>query len=339
MFGPPPKHRDYQGGDAGVSEPSLSNEDRVGRPKGGEVPVEEAPSPTSRSGPPIPYRADTTTRNLPKPPVRSAEAQVSSGIHSPSPSPRPKPPLPPRLPPRHSSHSSYADASEAPPPSSKVSSPAASAGESSSQGALSRLGSAGIRVPGLGIGEGSAGLNSWQSRHNSNGKSPNLTEVEARGSPVSKLPSNFSSLSMNPSSPTDVPAQGTSFAQKQAAFKTASAFRNDPASISLSDAKATAMTANNFRERHGAQVAAGWQMGSGLNQKYGITNQSSDNAHAGHNASLNADNGEPAAPDATALSSLGTTGRPPPPVPKKSFAEINPLATKPAVPWSSKPKS
>jgi len=76
------------------------------------------------------------------------------------------------------------------------------------------------------------------------------------------------------SSPKPVSAsEGTTFAQKQAALKTASSFRNDPSSVSLSDARAAAGTANNFRERHGEQVKSGWQSANRLYTKYGIADK------------------------------------------------------------------
>lgn len=69
------------------------------------------------------------------------------------------------------------------------------------------------------------------------------------------------------------PAEGTTWAQKQAALKTASSFQKDPSSVSMVDARAAAGTANNFRQRHGEQVASGMRGANSLNQKYGITNK------------------------------------------------------------------
>lgn len=51
--------------------------------------------------------------------------------------------------------------------------------------------------------------------------------------------------------------QGTTWAQKRAALRTVNDAHRDPSSISLRDARGAASTANNFRERHGDQVARG----------------------------------------------------------------------------------
>ena len=42
-----------------------------------------------------------------------------------------------------------------------------------------------------------------------------------------------------------------------------------PSSVSFSDARAAASTANNFRERHGEQAKTGMQKAQDMNQKYG----------------------------------------------------------------------
>lgn len=344
-FGPPPKHVKYHGdaaashettSDADESVTPLSN-DGIARPR--EPPAEDAAP--LRQGPPVPYRADTTglsTRNLPKPPVRYAEAPNFAGISSTKPLPRPKPPLPPRLPPRQMPPPSQEDAPEAPPPYSALPSHADKAGSPVNQGALSRLGSAGIRVPGLGIGGAAASLNPGQGRTQGNRESSSSIPVAEQGSQSPGLPSQLSNLSIQSSSPTQAPARGTSFAQKQAALKTASAFRNDPTSISFSDAKATAATANNFRKRHGEQVVAGWQAGSALNQKYDIANKLNDRAPADNEPGPHQGSRDSAMKDGPGMSALGIRGRPAPPVPKKSFAEGDPAPTVPPVPWSSKPK-
>lgn len=345
-FGPPPKHVKYHG-DAPVSHETTSDadewvtplsNDHMERPR--ELQSEEA-APT-RPGPPVPYRADTTglsTRNLPRPPVRYAEAPDRSGLSSTNPFPRPKPRLPPRLPPRPIAPPSQDVAPEAPPPYSTLPSHADTAGSLVNHGALSRLGSAGIRVPGLGIGGEATSLNSGQGRTQGNRESPTSIPVEDQGRKSQGVQSRFSNLSIQSSSPTQAPAPGTSFAQKQAALKTASAFRNDPTSISLSEAKATAATANNFRERHGEQVAAGWQAGGALNQQYDIANKLNDRARVDNDTSPHRGTRDPAISDAPGMmSALGIKKKPPPPLPKKSVAEGNPAPAVPPVPWSSKPK-
>jgi hypothetical protein len=77
-------------------------------------------------------------------------------------------------------------------------------------------------------------------------------------------------------SPSSSPApaqssQGTTWTQKQAALKTMSDFKKDPKSVSYSSVRSAASTANNFRERHGEQVAAGVTKAKGMNEKYGVS--------------------------------------------------------------------
>lgn len=348
-FAPPPKHVKYHGDTAespgtpsdALESPTPSSDELREPPKDNQG--EEAGA--ARSRPPIPYRADTTglsTRNLPKPPSRYPNGQSSPITSAASPSPKPKPALPPRLPPRQISSPSQDVSREAPPSYSRNPSEVNHRGGPVNSGALSRLKSAGIRVPGLGIGEEPAGPNTRQDQNNSDSGSRKMTPSEEQGRQLPSLQSRFSKMSTKPSSslasPTEVPAQGTSFAQKQAALKTASAFRNDPSSISLSDAKASAATANNFRERHGEQVAAGWQAGNALNKKYDIANKFSDRARADNDASPSRGVSDSAPSDALG-SSFGIRGKAPPPVPKKPSTEGNSAPSVPPVPWSSKPKS
>ena len=348
-FGPPPKHVNYHGGAAG-SHGSTSGATESVAPSSDELREQKAVQPEETSathgGPPVPYRADTTglsTRDLPKPPSRYANAQSSPITSAASPSPKPKPALPPRLPPRQVSSPSHDVSHEAPPPYSRNTSELNNNAGPVNRGALSRLGSAGIRVPGLGIGEEPEGPNAGQGCKYDNSGDLNMKLSEERGMQSPSLQSRFSKLSTRPSStsasPTEVPAQGTSFAQKQAAVRTASAFRKDPTSISLSDAKATAATANNFRERHGEQVAAGWQAGTALNKEYDIANQLSDHARADKDASPSRGVRDSATSDAPGSTSFGSKCRPPPPVPKKPLMEGNAAPAVPPVPWSSKPKS
>lgn len=348
-FGPPPKHVKYHG-DAVESQGTKSDATESVTPLSEELREPQKDhqgeeGSATRSGPPIPDKVDTpglSTRNPPKPPSRYAITQ-SSPITSPvSPSPKPKPALPPRLPPRQASTPSPYGSQEVPPPYSTIPSEMNHVGSPVNRGALSRLHSAGIRVPGLGIGEEPTGSSTGQGRNNDNRGSLNVSPSGEQGTTSQSLQSRFSKLSTKQSSsasPTEVPAQGTSFAQKQAALKTASAFRKDPTSISLSDAKATAATAHNFRERHGEQVAAGWQAGNALNKKYDIASKLNDHARADNDASPSQGARDSGTSDPLGSSSFGTRGKPPPPVPKKPFLEGNSAPTVPPVPWSSKPKS
>lgn len=115
------------------------------------------------------------------------------------------------------------------------------------------------------------------------------------------------------------PSQGTTWSQKQAALRTMSDFRKDPSSVSLADARGAASTANNFRERHGEQVAAGARAANRMDQKYGVAGKV-----GGYMGSGNGGNG--AGGSSGAQSHLNTIGaaagmlgkkKPPPPPPKK----------------------
>ena len=235
-FGPPPK-RD-------PSQPYVPGSVQRTGAHGYEEPEEE-------HKPPVPYRVDTTglsTTHLPAPPLRrDAAAAVSD---------RPPPPsLPPRLPPRGGSTS----------PTSPSRSPTTGSHASLlPQGSVGRLGAAGISVPGFGIGKSNPAASGTvlpPPSGSSPTKSAQLGEVQSR----------FSKLGMSSSSTSSTaPTEGTTMVQKQAAFKTASAFHKDPSSVSMSDARSAASTMNNFRQRHGDQVAAGAKTAGDLNQKYGI---------------------------------------------------------------------
>ncbi len=290
------------------------------------------------AAPPIPYRANTTglsTSHLPKPPVRRLGHDDLPNAMPANPSGKPKPALPPRLPPRQNPASAQ-DIVASPPVYLDLAQDQ-SQKSNINQGALNRLGLAGVSVPGLGIGGGPQDLNPWKDQQgtnagrvdpgSSNAQEPQLSELQSRFSKMSTTSQNSSST------------QGTSFAQKQAALKTASSFRSDPSSISLSDAKATASTANNFRERHGDQVAAGWKSAGAFNNKYDLANKVNGVAANGAVS--------PRAETFPALADTDTPGPPasfgkkkaPPPPPKKSLAESNAATSPPPIPLYSKPKS
>ncbi|PHH61136.1 hypothetical protein CDD81_753 [Ophiocordyceps australis] len=127
----------------------------------------------------------------------------------------------------------------------------------------------------------------------------------------------------SPAKTTDTPplsaaaaSKGTSWAEKQAAVKTAASFHKDPSSVSLADAKRAASTANNFRQRHGDQVAAGVGKAQGIDQKYGISNRLGALVGAKQDAQPVAAAGSSSPPPAA--SGLAGKKKPPPPPPKKS---------------------
>lgn len=260
--------------------------------------------------PSIPYRADTTglpTRNLPKPPVRRAAVgdhsspQASSNAQAKSVVTKPKPSLPPRLPPREPS-----TLPQDPPPTYNRAIEDPTAHIKLNQSALNRLGSAGISVPGLNIGGSSEASKTYQDQagigiaSSAKPQKPTLGDLHAQFSGVSnKLPR---------SEP--LSNEGTTFAQKQAALKAANSFRSDPSSVSLSDAKATAVTAHNFRERHGDQVASGLRTAHSINRKYDIAEKVGS-----HTGNLSAGQ---AALDSPALDRVLKDKKKPPPVPLSS---------------------
>ena len=328
-FGPPPKHVQTYGG---AAVPNTTIVDRSGP----TVPVryghaggkeereteEQATREEQTEAPPPsgPFRVDTTglsTRNLPKPPARRVGTDFNSNPISSPTSTKPKPSLPPRLPPRQNSATAGIEPSsppsyttkpvEAPPPKSYL-----------NQGALSRLGGAGISVPGLGI-----------------GKEPDSSQ----GAGMDELQGRFSKLSSSSPTPPQSPSVGTSLAQKQAALKTVNSFRNNPSSVSLADARNAASTANNFRERHGDQVAAGWQGANRLNIKYGIADRINSPGPSGYITSPPEASPSAASPiGQTPLVLGGQKKAPPPPPPKKVQFEPGPAMVPPPIPLSSKPR-
>lgn len=281
-FGPPPKRVD------GAAIPNHLTPTRVEGGEGLDInAVRETDDDSSQGAgstketsvgrkvpPPIPYRAKSAsnlTINAPKPSLG-----VEGFKH------KPKPSLPPRLPPRQNSVSPQTPSSPPPAYSATLPSKAAVSNSYLNQGALKRLGSAGITVPELGIEARSRGSDLRQADDGNSKTRPSPGAAKGSDESNSQLPkfSDFSSIqkAAGPGSP----SQGTTLAQKKAAFKTATAFRKDPSSVSLADAKATASTMNNFRERHGEQVASGMKSANALNQKYDISSKL-----AGHDPSTN----------------------------------------------------
>ena len=278
-FGPPPKNVNYHGGAAasspttlarpGLGAPMSAHERQVTEVEGGRQ-DEAARKPAP---PPVPYRANTTglnTSNLPKPPARRAGLENGQ---TPNPAnAKPKPSLPPRLPPRQNSRPDVHTPDPPPPYSTITQQQPATQNDDLNVGALNRLTRAGVSVPGLGIGSKTRSTdavpqpdNPWASEPSHS--SPNSTSPLPTQNPsLGGLQSRFSKLSTT----SPPPNQGTTMQQKQDALRTASAFHKDPSSISLSDAKATASTANNFRERHGDQVAAGGRWAGAMNKKYDV---------------------------------------------------------------------
>ncbi|KAI1867711.1 uncharacterized protein JN550_006852 [Neoarthrinium moseri] len=301
----PPARSQYSGASSGSSSPAAQQEEGIAA----------APAPSKG------WQLDTTglsTAHLPPPPGRKDGADgrappAAPPAYSPVQKPAGKPSLPPRLPPRSGTSSPVRAASPAHPPVQGHAQTTQGQHDGFlNRGAVSRLGAAGISVPGLGIGGGGT----------------------APPPPPPRSPSSPSAAS---------PSQGTSFAQKQAAFRTASQFNKDPSSVSLADAKAAAGTANNFRQRHGEQVASGLRTVNGLGQRFGVT----ERARIGNEA-VNGAAGQQGAGGVGAANGLATVlsaakKKPPAPPPPKKKAELSSApvphddAAPPPVPLSTRP--
>ncbi|KAF2396472.1 hypothetical protein EJ06DRAFT_585331 [Trichodelitschia bisporula] len=282
-FGPPPKR-----------DPRRPLPPPAPRAAPSPAPAPEQPAP--------PPRASTvpSTTGLPTPPRRTTNP------------PRAPPPvgakpsaLPPRLPPRPTS-----TFTSPPPPYTPAADPSRGIMNPSALDGLSR---AGVSVAGLGIGRTAsppvparrttASPPAFAGQTTGVIPPPTLAQPTSPGPQMGGLAARFGRLGTGdaPAPAAPAPGRGTSFAEKQAALRTASALKSNPGSVSLADARSAAGVAGNFQQRHGAQVAAGWQRGQGLAAKYGggATGQSEGAAATG------------AAPGA------GVPGGPPPPIPPK----------------------
>lgn len=281
-FGPPPKNLNYHGG---AAVPNAITPDRRGlyapvsteeiQAKEAESRRQEEEAARKQAAPPVPYRVNATgldTRNLPKPPVRRLvqedEAQAPSPVRA-----KPKPSLPPRLPPRQNSRPNLHAPDPPPTYTAATQQQPTTQRDDFNVGALNRLTKAGVSVPAFGIGSKPQNTsaepqspNPWASQ-SSNTATTRTSPPPPQNTSIGGLQSRFGKLSTTSPPPSN---QGTTMQQKQDALRTASAFHKDPSSVSLSDAKVTASTANNFRERHGDQVAAGGRWAGAMNKKYDV---------------------------------------------------------------------
>jgi hypothetical protein len=369
-FGPPPKNVNFHGGAAlpnqitpdrrglGAPLPNTLVESAERAVKGTEeTAVGEQAKP---AGPPVPFRANRTglkTDQLPPPPLHRAingdgeNAQATGIAHT---QPKSKPSLPPRLPPRgNSSNLSSPIASSPPPPTydSVVDKPKPIGNTYINQEASTRLGKAGISVPDLGIGK-SDNKTASEGAHATSSPTLKINELQSR---FSRMNSNSTPPQITPpGTPAQAtPNQGTTLAQKQAALQTAQSFNRDPSSVSLSDAKSAASTANNFRERHHEQISAGAQKANSWNKKYNITGrmnsfleQQSTPAQQQQTETQQptppvVQNQSPSQSTVTPMPDLGRRKAPPPPPPKKpSGMHGQAMAggqTPPPVPLGTKP--
>ena len=308
-----------------------------------ELEAAEAAPPT-KSGP---YRTNTTgytTDNLPLPPTRRDGANTgqppaitngpagggNGGAQKALPSTQ-APSLPPRLPPRGAAGGSPAASSSSP----------QSTGNSGTlnKGAVDRLGASGVSVPGFGIGQQQNG-----SPGNNTQNQPSAPPPAQQPGHLGELQNRFSKMRTSEQGQgqpqQDGQSQGTTWAQKQAAAKTASQFHKDPSSVSFSDAKAAASTANNFRERHGEQVASGMRAANNMNQKYGVADKASAFSQRAQGQQTQAQ--QPQASQAPQQSGVAGKKKPPPPPPKKKpeLSAMQPAQNEdapPPIPMSTRP--
>ena len=329
-FGPPPKTVRYHGAEVGPrssvpqeGEPTgFGPEKDVRSFKGDDL------EPRKTEPPPVPARRDTGNSSpdiipgvLAEPPTAKSELGVDQFP------PGRKPSLPPRLPPRRSS-------------SVRMEKAFVSGGEDSvdstsipvvpgqlNHEASHRLGKAGISIPALNIGlRSDVPASQMESPRRS-------TRLQPVRDPPSGAPgqSHTPFSKMSPSESPSLPTKGTSLAEKQSALRTMSSLRHDPRSVSLAETKAAAITTNNFRQRHGAEVVQAYQATNSWDQKYGLVERANSSA-AGAGAMLNS------APATEAA--LSITKKPPPPPPKKFVASEKVIVTgkAPPIPLESKPR-
>ncbi|KAK2003609.1 hypothetical protein LX36DRAFT_77350 [Colletotrichum falcatum] len=324
-FAPPPKR--IPGANPPPVPPSRSNVTSPGAPP----PPYEDPrwrqqqeqQEEEGEAPPRPYRVDTTglsTAHLPPPPGRKDGADGRTPPPGQAAARPPPPSLPPRLPPRTPSAASVT--SPAP------SAPTASGGGGGgylNQNAISRLGAAGVSVPALGIGKPAP-----EPPARSNASSPAPPPRNGASGQMSQLQARFANLGKpsGQSSSSPPPAEGTTTEQKRAALRTASNLHKDPSSVSVSDARAAASTFNNFRQRHGEQVASGVKSANSLNQKYGISDKVGRYAgQVGQQQEGSAGAGTapgPLSPPPGLVNAIGKKKPPPPPPPKKKPQAASP---------------
>lgn len=127
-------------------------------------------------------------------------------------------------------------------------------------------------------------------------------------------------------------------------------FKKDPSSVSFSDAKSAASTANNFRERHGEQVASGVKTANSFDQKYGVSGKVGGYLGNAGGSGSGGEAGRTPSPAQSHLSTISNAAgllgkkKPPPPPPPKKKPELggNPVDggdddAPPPVPMSTRP--
>ncbi|KAL5354751.1 hypothetical protein ACLOAV_000840 [Pseudogymnoascus australis] len=323
-FGPPPKKNSYSQHSSTTT--SIGSQNGPSAAYGRQI-EQELEEPKASE----PYRRDTTglsTSHLPPPPGRRERADGAA------PALKAKPSLPPRLPPRQNENPGHYTPPPPPAYHEATSEPPAHRGLLN-QGSLSRLGAAGVNVPGFDIGPKTTEPAPKPPPPIPSRKSTLADQSSSHDTRVNALQSRFSQ--MGTSSPKEPAAKGTTWAEKQAALKTASSFRDNPSSVSFSDARNATSTFNNFRERHGTQVASGLKSANALNSKYGIADKVASHNAPSKQVEPEYDHGPILMEDKTVIPAK----KPPPPPPKKKpglGAHVDNSGGPPPIPLASKPK-
>lgn len=319
QWGPPPKRREGGGVASNTTTAPVARSPRSApqQPTAAAAALEEP----GEARPPKPFLANTTgldTSHLPKPPVfRGAGRSPSPSRQAAAALPKPRPDLPPRLPPRQPSNTTTSMPSSPPPSYDATPTPRE---DGLNQASLNGLGRAGIDIPELGI-----------SSNNTPSPSTHAGAATPNKPTLSELQSRFSTLKTHDGSNSSSTPKST-LSSTSSAFKTASSFRNGPSSVSASDLRDAATTAQGIQQQHGSQMAAGWQKGNEKNDRYGIADKvgrvaSPDSQHSG---------------SSLAAAAAGKKVPPPPPPKKKGLgavhADTGGEAPPPPIPMSSKPR-
>lgn len=249
-FAPPPRRATTNAPSSAASSAHLPSQaqaqDRI---------EEQEPETVKPPPPPVPYRANTTgltTDNLPPPPTRRNinpnPSDSADGYNRPP--VKQKPSLPPRLPPRRdqSEHSS-----PPPPPPAYEAVVSQNHVPQLNQGAMNRLGNAGVSVPAFGINGGEKSANSNNNSNNYSIPQPAQNELHAR---FNKMNIGQSQTQPPPSAESPSPTQQHHPGQQPNLERTKTSSKD---------------SLNSFKERHNDQIQAGKQKITGLNEKYGIT--------------------------------------------------------------------
>ena len=198
------------------------------------------------------------------------------------------------------------------------------------QAAVSQLGKSGVSVPSLGIGGNGQSATAYKTQSTPSSPSSQINELQTR---FAQMPNG-----RRKENPDSTASSGTTTAQKESALKTANSFRNDPSSVSISDAKASAATARNFQQRHGSQLKEGLDKANSLSQERGPGNEAHEAAQYLSPTTTTEDSN---------IASAVAVKRKPPPPPKRNkplvsgpdeHQQVVSESGAPPVPLASKPR-